>query len=243
VSELKLVAQAAVAALALGGCHEPSYLSYDWSPRQVLCSDSYDDLSAEAPWALIEDELEYAHDAQRVALFHAHGPGQTVSIDAIERIISLAEKNHLEFLEYKDLVPGPRRAGVALAFDDNWVDQWLGIRDLLTSHDVRATFFICRYEIITDAERAGIEVLAADGHDIEPHTVHHLHYPEYVQEYGLDQYMTDEVLPSMQELDNAGHPASTFAYPFGQHTKEADDAILAVPGILRVRTTPGECPW
>jgi hypothetical protein len=132
MSQLKLaLVPAALATLA--ACHDSSYLSYDWTPRQVLCSDSYDDLSAEAPWALIEDELQFAHDAQRVALFHAHGPGETVSIGAIERMIALAEKNHLEFFEYKDLVPGPRKAGVALAFDDNAVDQWLSIRDATTS--------------------------------------------------------------------------------------------------------------
>ena len=242
MSKLSLAASAVAAAAVLAGCHESSYLSYDWTPRSVLCSDAYDDLSAEAPWALIEDELEYAHDAQRVALFHAHGPGETVSIGAIERMISLAEKNHLEFFEYKDLVPGPRRAGVALAFDDNAVDQWLDIRDLLTSHGVRATFFVCRYTLITDEERAGIDVLAADGHDIEPHTVNHLHGNEYVHEHGLDQYMTDEVLPSMQVLADHGYPSSTFAYPWGEHTKEVDEAILAT-GISRVRTTPGECPY
>jgi hypothetical protein len=100
---------------------------------------------------------------------------------------------------------------------------------------------VCRYETITDEERAGIDVLAADGHDIEPHTVHHLHGNEYVREYGLDQYMTDEVLPSMKVLADAGYPSSTFAYPWGEHTHDVDEAILAT-GIQRVRTTPGECP-
>jgi hypothetical protein len=235
------VALVAYGLVGLAVCHGSDYLSYDWTDRKVLCSDSYDDLSADAPWALIQDELQLAHDDQRVALFHAHGPGETVSIDAIERMIGLAEQNHLEFLEYRDLVPGPKRAGVALAFDDDWVDQWLDIRDLLNAHDVHATFFVCRYPYITAAERAGIDVLAADGHDIEPHTIHHLHGNEYVKEHGLDQYMSDEVLPSMKVLEDAGFPSSTFAYPFGQHTPEVDEAILA-SGIQRVRTTPGECP-
>jgi len=106
---------------------------------------------------------------------------------------------------------------------------------------VHATFFVCRYDTITDEERAGIDVLAADGHDIEPHTVHHLHGNEYVHEYGLDQYMTDEVMPSIKVLADAGYPSSTFAYPWGEHTTEVDEAILAT-GIQRVRTTPGECP-
>ncbi len=155
-------------------------------------------------------------------------------------MLLLAEQHHLDYVTYNEMKPGPRRAGIAIAFDDNAVDQWLGIRELLQAHGARVTFFVSRYTLITDDERAGLDVLAADGHDLEPHSVHHLHAHEYIADHGLDAFMTDEVVPSIQVLEQAGYPATTFAYPFGEHSDALDDALLQY--VDRVRTTPGECP-
>jgi hypothetical protein len=231
----------AAALVVAGACHESDYLSYSWDDRRVLCSDAFDDFEGNAPWALIEDELGYARDGQRVALFHAHKPGVTISIAGIERILALADKNHLDYLTYRELEPGPARAGIALGFDDNAVEEWLGIRDLLAAHHARVTFFVSRYTIITDDERAGLDVLAADGHDLEPHSVTHPHGLAYVKANGVDAYMADEALPSMQVLGAAGYAPTTYAYPFGEHTDAMDAAVLSHVG--KVRVSPGSCPW
>jgi hypothetical protein len=232
----------AAAVLALvAGCHDSAYLAYTWDDRRVLCSDSVDNLTQDAPWALVEDELQMAHDAKRVALFHAHKPGVTISVAAIERVLDLADRAHLEYVTYRELEPGPARAGLALAFDDNAVEEWLTIRDLLAAHDARVTFFVSRYTLLTDDERAGLDVLAGDGHDLEPHSVLHLHAPTYVHDHGVDGYLADEALPSIQVLAAAGYTPTTYAYPFGQHLAATDDALLATVGKLRV--SPGECPW
>src|SRR5207302_6697461 len=99
-----------------------------------------------------------------------------------------------------------------------------------------------RWFEMTDDQKAGIAMLAADGHDIEPHTVHHLHAKDYVAQHGLSAYIADEVTPSIQVLADAGYTPTSFAYPFGDHDDAIDHAVLALPGIARVRTTPGECP-
>jgi hypothetical protein len=237
------VTRAAALAIAVcaGACHDASYLSYAWDDRRVLCSDSVDDLSATAPWRLVEDELALARDARRVALFHAHRPGVTISIAGIEHVLELVERDQLEYFTYRDLVPGPARAGIALAFDDNAIEEWLSIRDLLLAHGARVTFFVSRYARLDDHERAGLDLLARDGHDLQPHSVDHLHGLAYVNEHGLDGYMHDEVLPSLDIMANAGYPPTVYAYPFGEHTAAIDDQLLQRVG--RVRTTPGECPW
>ena len=104
------------------------------------------------------------------------------------------------------------------------------------------TFFVTRYTEMSPLEHAELAMLAADGHDLEPHTVHHIHGPAYVAANGIDAYLTDEVLPSFQVLIDAGYPApTTMAYPWGERTDEIDKAVLQ--HVAKVRTTPGPCPW
>ncbi len=116
------------------------------------------------------------------------------------------------------------------------------MRDILDAHHARVTFFITRwFEMGSDAQ-AGIATLAADGHDIEPHTVHHDNAVDYVGSNGMHDYLDDEVVPSITDLTAAGYKVTSFAYPFGAHDAAIDEAVLALPQIKRVRTTPGECP-
>jgi hypothetical protein len=220
------------------------YLAYDWDQRHVLCSDAIDDLDGTpVNWTFITDQLKLAHENGWVAILHAHTPGVTVSRDALELALATADLYGLEHLTFRDLDPtAPRRAGLALAFDDNAPDQWMTIRDLLDEHDAHVTFFISRFDQMTPLGHQELQILYGDGHDMEPHTVNHLHAPAYVAQYGIDAYIADEVLPSFKALTDAGFaPASAFAYPFGDHTPEIDDALLQY--VSKVRTTPGQCPW
>jgi hypothetical protein len=239
MSALRLAAAAALVCLA--ACHDGDYLSYGWDDRDVLCSDAIDDITGSSQEALVENELEFAHDNQRVALFHAHKPGVTVTYAMIERTLELADQWGLDYVTYDELVAGPKRGGLALAFDDDDVAGWLTLRDTFAAHHARVTFFVTRYYKMDDATLGELETLAADGHDLEPHSVNHQHVPAYLADHGVDGYMTDEALPSMQVLAAAGHPPTSYAYPFGQHTAELDHAVLQ--HVQRVRVSPGSCPW
>jgi len=231
---------ALAAPLALAACHEGDYLAYDWDDRQILCSAAIDDITAPSQELLVENELEFAHDLQRVALFHAHKPGITVTYAMIEKTLELADQWGLDYITYDELVAGPKRGGLALAFDDDSVDLWVTLRDLFAAHHARITFYVTRYYEMSDDTLAGLEQLAADGHDLEPHSVNHLHVLDYVSEHGSDGYMVDEALPSLQVLAAAGHPPTSYAYPFGQHTDELDRDLLQY--VQRVRVSPGSCP-
>lgn len=233
---------AVVIALALAGCHERDYLAYRWDDRQVLCSDAIDDLSADANWKVVEEQIGLAQQNDWVVMFHAHRPGATVSRTAIDCILTLAEEHALDYVTFRELVPGPPRAGLAFAFDDDAVADWLSVRDLLDAHGAHVTFFVTRYHNFDPDMIAGLHQLAADGHDIEPHSVDHLHAPDYVAAHGLDGYMTDQVLPSFDVLTAAGYPtATTYAYPWGEHSDEMDARILE--HVAHVRTTPKPCPY
>ncbi len=232
-----------VVACGTSTSHQADYLAYNWDDRRVLCSDAVDDLDKPVNWKFIDDQLKLAHDRGWVLLLHAHTPGVTVSTDALEHVLSTADQDGLEYLTFRQLDPaGPPRAGLALSFDDNAPDQWMSMRDQLDKHKAHVTFFVSRWQDMTPAQHQEIGVLHGDGHDLEPHTVNHLHAVDYVQQHGLDAYINDEVLPSFDVLVAAGFPtASAFAYPFGEHDAALDERMLEI--VAKVRTTPGECPW
>ncbi|HEY0476578.1 MAG TPA: polysaccharide deacetylase family protein [Kofleriaceae bacterium] len=243
VRGLRALGVLAAVGAVLGGCHDEHWLTYPWDDRRVLCSQTIDDLTLTTPWDLVEDQMLDAEQTDSVLILHAHEPRTTISIAAIERVLGLAERRHLEFLTFRDLDPAARpRAGLALAFDDNAIDAWFSVRGLLATHGARVTFFVTRWQSRDDGERAELRMLAGDGHDIEPHSANHLHAKRYVQDHGLEAYMADEVMPSIDGLVQAGYPApTTYAYPFGENSAELDAAILGV--VPRVRVSTGTCPY
>lgn len=232
-----------VAGAVLAGCHDEHWLTYPWDDRGVLCSDSIDDVAATAPWDVVEQEMQVAESTGAVVLLHAHTPGKTITTSAIKRVLVMAEQHHLAYLTYRELDPeAAPRAGLALAFDDNAIDAWFGVRDLLATHGAHVTFFVARWSSRTDQERGELRELAGDGHDVEPHSVNHLHAPDYVRAHGLAAYLADEVMPSIDGLTEAGYPPpAAYAYPFGEHTDALDTAILAI--VPHVRVSPGSCPY
>jgi Polysaccharide deacetylase len=228
-------------ALALPACGDNlGKLAYTWNDDKLLCSTPVDDYETAPDWGDIDDQLAAAAHYGWVALFHAHVPGTTVSRATLERLFDDADAQQLDYVEFRELVPGPPHGGVAFAFDDDEPDAWMSVADIIAAHHARITLFVTRWQGIDDTGRAEIAQFYANGADVEPHTVNHIHAPAYVDQHGLDAYMTDEVLPSFQVLTDAGYPqAASFAYPFGDHSSELDRALLEVVGT--VRTTPGQC--
>jgi hypothetical protein len=219
----------------------PADVYYRWDGRDVVCSVPIDDLTGvERNWPAEDSRARAAHDHGWVTFAHAHIPGTTVSRDALEQMFSLADTYHLDYVTFADLDTGTPRPALAFAFDDWSVDAWLSVRDILDAHGVHATFFVGKWDTLTPDDLKGIATLAADGHDIEPHSVNHVHAVDYVARRGLYAYVQDEVVPSIEVEKAAGYHPTAYAYPFGEHDADIDAAVLQV--IPRVRTTPGECP-
>ncbi len=218
-------------------------MTYPWDHRRVLCSQPIDDLTATPRWDLVEHEMQEAEHTPSVLLVHAHTPGETISTAAIERVLTMADEHHLAFLTFREFAFGETpRPGLAFAFDDDGIDAWFSVRDQLAAHGAHVTFFVTHWYSRTDAERAELWALFGDGHDVEPHTVNHLHAPQYVRDHGIDAYLADEVIPSIDGLVQAGYPPpNTFAYPYGESTDELNEAIF--PIVPRVRVSPGSCPY
>lgn len=226
------------------GCHADDWLTYGWDDRRVLCSNSIDDLNGGIDRGLVEETFGYAEREGAVAMFHAHVPGETVSRDAIEWLLRSAEAHHLDYVTYDQMGPDqPRRAGLALGFDDQATDAWWGVRDLLLAHRARVTFFVTRLANYTDDMKSTLAALAADGHDMEAHSVNHLNAEAYVDDHGLAAYVADEVVPSFEVLRAAGYAPTAYAFPFGAANEEIWDQVLATDGVARVRVSPRACPY
>jgi peptidoglycan/xylan/chitin deacetylase (PgdA/CDA1 family) len=156
-------------------------------------------------------------------------------------MLSKADELGLAFVTFPELVPGPERAGVAIAFDDQAIEGWYGWRDIFNAHHAHVTFFVTRLYSRTPEEIALLAELAADGHAIEAHSVDHLDAQQYVCDHGADAYMTNEATPSIEGLRALGYPVTSYAYPFGNNNRETDDRLLHV--VHRLRVSPGSCPY
>jgi len=225
--------------LAATGCVDPGDFLYGWDQRTVVCSEPIDDLTTGVDSGFINDLLDRAAEREQVATLHAHIPGETISPSWLESVLSRADDDGLELLTYADLVTGPPRAGVALAFDDTAIDKWYELRDQLAQHHAHVTFFVAHWADWNDAGKAKLAELAALGHGVEPHSINHLHARAYVRQHGLDAYIADEVVPSIDEMRAAGYPPTVFAFPYGESSPEINAAVLKHIG--RVRVSPSSC--
>lgn len=182
----------------------------------------------------IDGALDRAAERGEIVELYAHRPGVSVPVDRIEHVLAGARDRGLPFYTYRELADGTATGpGLALSFDDHFTREWTEIRPLLDQYGARVTFFVSRWIQLDEERHDQIRQLAADGHDIAAHTVHHLRGPAYVEDHGLTAYLEDEVWPSIDVLEAEGFEVTALAYPFGARTSEIDDAILTRVPIVR----------
>jgi len=230
---LTLIAGLALAACANTPIAETDEVFYDWDGRRVLCATGLDPVSNNDVESVIAGLLRAA-EREEVLMLFSHEPGRTMPIDRVEAVLEHADRLGLDFVTARDLVArGPRRGGLHLGFDDSAVDAWYEVRELLRAHGAQVSFYVSRYDRFSERQRDKLRELEADGHSIEAHGLRHLVAPDYVEEHGLDAYMRDEALPSIELLRADGFDPIAFAYPFGARTSEIDEALLEHVEIVR----------
>jgi Polysaccharide deacetylase len=210
--------------------------------RRVLCAAGLDDSSGN-DLDSVQSGLERAAARGEILSLYAHRPGGTVPVDKIGAVLEAASALELEFVTFADLAAGAAPdGGLSLSFDDAHVDDWFDLREAFDRHGARVSFFLTRYDRLSAERRDKLRQLAADGHSIEAHGLRHQDAPLYVEENGLDAYMEEEALPSIEHLRADGFDPVAFAYPFGARTGELDDALLEHVQLLRSVTFTIESP-
>ncbi|HEY5951513.1 MAG TPA: polysaccharide deacetylase family protein [Kofleriaceae bacterium] len=206
---------------------------YNWDKRKVHCAIDIDTY-ARNDIASVKTGLDRALERGEVLELYAHDPGHSVGWDELEAVLAAITERGLPYYTYADFAHGvPPGPGVALSFDDAYIDHWLTGVDLYTKYGARLTFFIAYFDQLTFDQRASLHELAARGHAIEAHSVQHMRAPLYVEERGLAAYINEEVVPSIDVLRGEGFDVTTYAYPFGARTGELDDAVLEHVPIVR----------
>ena len=224
--------------LVLVGCESPiddqPGAFYTWDNRTVHCAveidaDAKNDLNS------ILDGVDHAKDNGSVLELLVHRPGESMGWSEFEQMLSGIQERGVPFLTVADMANGPAQAGVALMYDDAWLAPWMASVPLLQKYGARVTLYITWYTRLQPSERDEIRQLAAMGNDIQAHSVSHIRGSDYVDDHGIDAYVADEVVPSIDVLTNDGYTVTSYAYPFGMRTDEMDRAILATGKVQTVR--------
>jgi len=120
---------------------------------------------------------------------------------------------------------GSSTAGIALTFDDNYVDQWYATRSIFQQYNAHATFFISNFNLLDQDQIDKLKILQAEGHEIAFHGYNHADEVEYIQQYSLNEYMDDEIIRGINLMKSNGFNPVNFAYPYGSDDPDARDAL------------------
>jgi len=129
--------------------------------------------------------------------------------------------------------PPNAHAGVAITFDDNYVDQWYAIRPTLSKYNAHVTFFVSNFESLNQDQINKLKTLKADGNEIAFHGTYHTDVVDYLKSHSVQQYINYEIIPGINLMKNNGLTPVDFAYPNGSDDPAATQALEAYFGHIR----------
>ena len=122
---------------------------------------------------------------------------------------------------------GVSHAGIALTFDDRYIDDWYAIRPILQKYNAHATFFITRPDRLDASQISKLQILQQDGNEIAFHGLNHLDAQEYLKTHTVQEYLDIEIIPGIISLQNKGFTPVSFAYPYGHDDPALTQALQA----------------
>ncbi|MFC3415158.1 polysaccharide deacetylase family protein [Algoriphagus hitonicola] len=117
--------------------------------------------------------------------------------------------------------------GIVLSFDDDYLDNWVGILPLLERYDAKVTFFISGLSQMDSLDLEKVKLIRAKGHEIGAHTENHLSLNQYIKNYGLKAYWEKEIKAQLSAFDQLGIYPIVFAYPYGEKNQYIDFLLLS----------------
>lgn len=119
------------------------------------------------------------------------------------------------------------KGGVAISFDDHFIDEWYQLRPIFKQHGAKVTFFITCSDTLSEAEKGLLHELQDDGHEIGFHGTVHGNATQLLSNAGVRGYISTELEPGMRYMQQAGFRPTSYAHPGGNHTRQADSVLLA----------------
>lgn len=134
-------------------------------------------------------------------------------------------------------IPKPNlQSGVVISFDDDFVDEWFEVNNILQKYDWKATFFVTRFNQLSNAKIQKLKVLKYEGHEIAGHGLNHINAPTFISSFGTSEYLNQEILPMINLMNNEDLYPTSFAYPYGSRDSTTDKLLLNEFKIIRGTT-------
>jgi peptidoglycan/xylan/chitin deacetylase (PgdA/CDA1 family) len=118
------------------------------------------------------------------------------------------------------------KSGIAISFDDHFINDWYALRPLFQKYDANVTFFLTCPDTLTPDEIIKIKQLQKDGHEIGFHGTIHGNATEMLKSHGPQEYIETELKPGLRYLAQIGIKPTSYAHPGGNHTDEVDSILL-----------------
>jgi len=118
-------------------------------------------------------------------------------------------------------------SGIAISFDDHFIDEWHALRPLFLKYNAKVTFFITCGKSLTKEEIYKLKELQEDGHEIGFHGTIHGKSTELIEALGAEKYAGTELVPGMKYLSEAGFYPKSYAHPGGNHNEKVDSVLFA----------------
>lgn len=125
---------------------------------------------------------------------------------------------------------------LVLTFDDRHIDEWFIADSIFSIYDWKATFCVSAYGTLTENEKLKLNVLQINGHEIASHSTHHYNALSYLSDNSMEEYIKNEILPSLNEMKIDGLNITSFVYPGGVRSVELDLALFDYFSVLRGTT-------
>jgi peptidoglycan/xylan/chitin deacetylase (PgdA/CDA1 family) len=120
-----------------------------------------------------------------------------------------------------------QKAGIAISFDDHFINDWYALRPLFQKYDAKVTFFVTCGDTLTADEITKLKQLQSDGHEIGFHGTVHGKSTETIAAVGPAKYAETELTPGLHYMKLAGFEPQSYAHPGGDHNDQVDSVLLA----------------
>lgn len=124
--------------------------------------------------------------------------------------------------------------GLCLTFDDKFIEGWFSALELFERYNAKATFFVCWPHKLKQREKRLLRKIAAAGHEVGCHTLEHVRLPKFLQTGDFDDYVTQQIDPAIQAMQDMGFDPRSFSYPYFKYRPDLNDMLLEKFDVLRV---------
>lgn len=125
------------------------------------------------------------------------------------------------------------QSGVVITFDDDYVDEWFEVNNILQIYDWKATFFVTNFNQLTTDKILKLKDLKSLGHEIGAHGLNHLNTLTFIEANGTNEYLNQEIYPMLNLMNDNDLSTTSFAYPYGSRNTLTDNLLLNEFQIIR----------